>query len=127
MTLTDCNTEKVSYCFSSHRGQATPHWNVHYRLSYASDKFIKNTIWMGLSFVLYFQYYSFLSCPTEISALICVTLFTKPHCQNPASCVCLSSFPLRSFGYISITIVCAMSKRQRGTAWAEITFSPPCT
>lgn len=89
MTLTDCNTQKVLYSFPSQRGQATPHLSVHYHLSHASDKFIKNTIWMGLSFVLYFQSSSFLPCPTGISAPICVTLFTKPYCQNPVSRVCL--------------------------------------
>lgn len=79
----------MSHWFSSQRGWATPHLNVHYRLSYVSDKFIKNTIWIGLRFVLYFQFSHFLPCPTGISAPISVTLFTKPHCQNPASCVCL--------------------------------------
>lgn len=44
--LTDCKSQKVSYCFSSHRGWATPHLDVHYCTSYVSDKFIKNTIWM---------------------------------------------------------------------------------
>ena len=115
----------MPYCFPSNRGQATPHLSVHYHLSHASDKFIKNTIWMGFSFVLYFQSSSFLPCPTGISAPICVTLFTKPYCQNPASRLSLASFPLLSFSCVPLTVACARSKGKREVPRQKLLF-PLC-
>lgn len=108
--------------FLPRRGQDTPHLNAHYPLSYASDKFIKNTIWKGLSFVLYFQSSSFLPVPLEFLSqfvsLCLQTILPKSSILH----LSLSGFPLPSFSYKPITRACTMSKRQRGTAWAQITF-----
>lgn len=120
----------MSYWFSSQRDWATPHLNVHYCLLYASDKFIKNTIWnldrtpLCAIFPVFpfppLSYWNF--CPN-----LCHFVYKTIQPKSSILCLSLSGVSLPPFSYTPITIACAMSKRQRGTAWVQITFPPPCT
>lgn len=112
----------------SRRGRATPHLNVHYRLSYASDKLIKNTIWMGLSFVLYFQSSSFLPCPTgNFCPNLCHFVYKTILPKSSILSLCLSGFPLPFFSYIPIiTKACARSKGKGEVPEQKLLF-PLCT
>lgn len=73
-----------------------------------------------------FPVFQFPPRPTGISAPICVALFTKPYCPNPASRVCLFLVSLchPSASHTPITIACALSQRQREKGRGRNCFSP---
>lgn len=103
-----------------------PILNVHFCLSYPLDKFIKNTIWMGLCSVLYFQSSSSLPFSHWNFCLnLCHFVYKNELPKTTVLFLSFSVFLLLCFSYSTITVTQASKESKRGmTTWMKITFSP---